>query len=100
MSLKRHKDLKKLQSINDITITNTHKGGVSVIIDGKDNAKEAERPLDNSKNFEQMCQDSIIANNKTVKKVISRFDVKSLYINTPKAQEIKALKTSLEIQAN
>ena len=55
MSLKRHKDLKKLQSINDITITNTHKGGVSVIIDGKDNAKEAERPLDNSKNFEQMC---------------------------------------------
>ena len=65
--------MQKLQSRNDIVITDTDKGGAVAIQDVEDYVKEAERHLNNKENYSKVNCDSTAASNETIHKVISRF---------------------------
>ena len=65
--------MQKLQSRNDIVITDTDKGGAVAIQDVEDYVKEAERHLNKKENYRKINCDSTAARNETIHKVISRF---------------------------
>ena len=69
--------MQELQSRNDIVITNANKGGAAVNLVVEDYVKEAERQLNNKKNYRKVNYDPATTNNETIHKVISKFQWKS-----------------------
>ena len=74
--------MQELQSRNGSTVitnTNADKGGAIVIIDVEDCVKEAEKQLNKKKkNYRKITYNPNTANNKTIHKVILRFQKENL----------------------
>ena len=68
--IKERKAIEELQSRNDIVVTDADKGGAVVILDVKQ--------LNNTENYRKINYDPTMANNKTIHKVISRFQKENL----------------------
>ena len=67
------KSMKELSEREDITIPKADKGGAVVIVDVKDYEKEAERQLNNTKNYRKLHEEPTATNNKLVNDMIERF---------------------------
>ena len=64
--------LEQLKRCADIVITSADKGGAIVTQDTKHYIKEAERQLNNTKNYRPLPNDPTKTNNDTVNKIIKR----------------------------
>ena len=69
--------MQELQFRKDIGITDADKGGAIVILDVEDYVKEAEKQLNNNKNYWKINYDPTTVNNKTIHKVILDFKKKN-----------------------
>ena len=69
--------MQELQFRKDIGITDADKGGAVVILDVEDYVKEAEKQLNNNKNYWKINYDPTTVNNKTIYKVILDFKKKN-----------------------
>ena len=67
------KSMKGLSEREDITITKADKGGAVVIADVKGYIKEAERQLNNTKNYRKLHKNPAATNNKLVNDMIESF---------------------------
>ena len=65
--------MQKLQSRNDIVITDADKGEAVVILDVEDYIKKVERQLNNKENYRKINYDPTTANSETIHKVIKIF---------------------------
>ena len=61
-----------------IVITNADKGGAVVILDVKDDVKQCERQLNNTKNYKRLQKDPTARNNELVHRAIKRFENEKL----------------------
>ena len=80
--------MKELSERVGITITKAEKGGAVVIVDVKDYIKQAERQIDNTKNYRKLQEDPTATNMKFVKNTIERFKKQKL-INEKVADGLK-----------
>ena len=80
--------MKELSEQEDIIITKADKGGAAVIVDVKDYIKEAERQLNNTKNYRKFQEDPTATNMKLVNDTIERFKKQKL-INEKVAEGLK-----------
>ena len=80
--------MKELSEREDIIITKADKGGAVVIVDVKDYIKEAERQLNNTKNYRKLQEDPTATNMKLVNDTIERFKKQKL-INEKVAEDLK-----------
>ena len=78
LTIKERQAMQELKSKNDIVITDADKGGAVLILDVEDYVKEAERQLSNKENYRKINYDLTTAFNKTIHKVISRFQKENL----------------------
>ena len=65
--------MQKLQSRNEIIITEGNKGGAVVILDVYYYVKKAERQFNNKENYKSVNYDPPTANNETIYKFTLRF---------------------------
>ena len=80
--------MKELSERVGITITKAEKGGAVVIVDVKDYIKQAERQINNTKNYRKLQEDPTATNMKFVKNTIERFKKQKL-INEKVADGLK-----------
>ena len=80
--------MKELSERVGITITKAEKGGAVVIVDVKDYIKQAERQINNTKNYRKLQEDPTVTNMKFVKNTIERFKKQKL-INEKVADGLK-----------
>ena len=80
--------MKELSERVGITITKAEKGGAVVIVDVKDYVKQAERQINNTKNYRKLQEDPTATNMKFVKNTIERFKKQKL-INEKVADGLK-----------
>ena len=80
--------MKELSERVGITITKAEKGGAVVIVDVKDYIKQAERQINNTKNYRKLQEDPTVTNMKFVKNTIERFKKQKL-INEKIADGLK-----------
>ena len=80
--------MKELSERVDIIITKADKGGAAVIVDLKDYIKQAERQLNNTKNYSILPEDPAATNMKLVNDTIERFKKQKL-INEKVADGLK-----------
>ena len=80
--------MKELSERVGIIITKAEKGGAVVIVDVKDYIKQAERHINNTKNYRKLQEDPTATNMKFVKNTIERFKKQKL-INEKVADDLK-----------
>ena len=80
--------MKELSERVGIIITKAEKGGAVVIVDVKDYIKQAERHINNTKNYRKLQEDPTATNMKFVKNTIERFKKQKL-INEKVADGLK-----------
>ena len=80
--------MKELSERVGTTITKAEKGGAVVIVDVKDYIKQAERQINNTKNYRKLQEDPTATNMKFVKNTIERFKKQKL-INEKVADGLK-----------
>ena len=80
--------MKELSERVGIIITKAEKGGAVVIVDVKDYIKQAERQINNTKNYRKLQEDPTVTNMKFVKNTIERFKKQKL-INEKVADGLK-----------
>ena len=80
--------MKELSERVGIIITKAEKGGAVVIVDVKDYIKQAERYINNTKNYRKLQEDPTATNMKFVKNTIERFKKQKL-INEKVADGLK-----------
>ena len=78
LTIKEWKAIQELQFRLDKVITNINKDAAIVILDAEDYVKEAERHLNNKENYRKKTYNPTTANDKTIHKVISRFQKENL----------------------
>ena len=90
LSVKEQKALWKLQSWDEIVITEADKGDAVIIRDTEDYIKEAERQLHNTENYKRLNHNPTTNKNDTVNAIIKRFHKENL-LSKNIAKRLKAV---------